>query len=226
MKKWGKFPGVMIFWGVLMMTGISGGGERIILPSPGLRGEVSVEEAILKRRSVRSFLDDALSLGELSQILFSAQGITEKNQGFLAAPSAGALYPLVIYAVVGKVEELTPGVYRYYPQGHAIEKVLEGDRRGELYRAALSQGAIRGAPVSLVFAAIYERTTVKYGERGIRYVHIEIGHAAQNVYLQAEALGLGTVAIGAFYDEEIARVLSLPLEEAPLYIMPVGKVRK
>ena len=174
MKKWGKFPGVMIFWGVIMMTGISGGGERIILPSPGLRGEVSVEEAILKRRSVRSFLDDALSLGELSQILFSAQGITEKNQGFLAAPSAGALYPLVIYAVVGKVEELTPGVYRYYPQGHAIEKVLEGDRRGS-FTVLLFSGGYPGAPVSLVFAAIYERTTVKYGERGIRYVHIEIG---------------------------------------------------
>jgi len=225
-KKWGKFLGGMIFLGVLMMAGQSEGGEKITLPPPCLRNEAKVEEALWQRRSVRSFLDEALSLGEVSQLLFAAQGVTEKNRGFRTAPSAGALYPLVVYVVVGKVEELSPGVYRYYPQEHALEKMLEGDKREELHRAALSQGAIREAPISLVFTAIYEKTTVKYGERGIRYVHMEAGHAAQNVYLQTEALELGTVAIGAFHDEEVARVLSLPPEEVPLYIMPVGKVKK
>jgi len=223
LKNWQKFLGSLIFLGVLMMAGSSSGGEKIALPSPNTKGEVSVEEALLQRRSVRSFLDNALSLRELSQLLFSAQGITEEIRGFRTAPLAGALYPLVVYVVVGRVEELAPGVYRYHPRGHTIEKLLEGDKRERLCQAALSQEAIREAPLSLVIAAIYNKTTVKYGERGIRYVHIEVGHAAQNVYLQAGALGLGTVAIGAFYDKEVSRELSLPAEEVPLYIMPVGK---
>ena len=223
MKKWKNFLIGMTFGGVMLMAGRGEAQAKIILPPPEVKGQTSVEEALWQRRSVRSFLPDALSLEELSQLLFSAQGITEKNRGFRTAPSAGALYPVQVYAVVGKVEALTPGVYCYYPQEHAIEKVLEGDKRADLCRAALYQEAIQEAPVSLVFSAIYEKTTVKYGERGIRYVHIEIGHTAQNVYLQAEALKLKTVAIGAFYDEEVSRVLSLPSREAPLYIMPVGK---
>lgn len=197
--------------------------ERIPLPQPKMRGEMSVEEAIVRRRSVRTFRDEALTLPELSQVLFAAQGITEKTYGFRTAPSAGALYPLEVYAVVGKVEGIAPGVYRYHPKEHAIERVIEGDKRVELFRSALHQEAIQEAPATLVFTAVYERTTRRYGERGIRYVHMEVGHAAQNVYLEAQALGLGTVAIGAFRDEEVARVLQLPRNEMPLYLLPVGK---
>ncbi len=200
--------------------------EKIFLPEIRLQGEISVEEAIFRRRSVRSFRDEPLSLEELGQLLFAAQGITEKTYGFRTAPSAGALYPLELYAVIGRVKGLSPGVYRYLPQDHSMVKVLEGDRRGELFQAALEQSSIQEAPVTLVFTAIYERTTQKYGERGIRYVHMEVGHAAQNVYLEAEALQLGTVAIGAFRDKSVANLLALPANEVPLYLMPIGKPQR
>ena len=197
--------------------------NRISLPEFQRKGGISVEEAIFQRRSIRSFRDEALTLRELSQLLFAAQGITDEEYGFRAAPSAGALYPLTLYAVVGKVEGLAPGVYRYHPEKHELTGVKEGDQRTALFRVALQQNSVKEAPVILIFTVIYERTTRKYGERGIRYVHMEIGHAAQNVYLQAESLGLGTVAIGAFLDDGVAEVLGLPQNEAPLYLMPVGK---
>lgn len=213
---------LMVFL-VFFLEGTVWAQERISLPQPKTVGEMSVEEAIFRRRSVRAFRDEALTLSELSQVLFAAQGVTEKTRGFRTAPSAGALYPLGLYAVVGKVEGIAPGVYRYYPEEHAIERVIEGDKRMELFRSALYQESIQEAPLVLVFTAIYERTTRRYGERGIRYVHMEVGHAAQNVYLEAQALRLATVAIGAFRDEEVARILQLPQNEMPLYLMPVGK---
>lgn len=214
---------ILIAFLVLFLGETAWAQERISLPQPKMTGEMSVEEAIFRRRSIRTFQDEALTLSELSQVLFAAQGITEKTRGFRTAPSAGALYPLELYAVVGKVEGIAPGVYRYHPEEHAIERVLEGDKRVELFRSALYQESIQEAPVTLVFTAIYERTTRRYGERGIRYVHMEAGHAAQNVYLEAQALGLGTVAIGAFQDEEVAQILRLPRNEMPLYLLPVGK---
>lgn len=200
--------------------------RRIPLPPPRLESEVSVEEALLKRRSCRSFAPFPLSLQEVGQLLWAAQGITDKTSGFRTAPSAGALYPLELYLVAGQVEGLSPGVYRYLPGEHALCEVLSGDRREELFRVALFQQWIREAPVVLVLTAVYERTTRKYGERGIRYVHMEAGHAAQNVYLQAEALGLGAVVVGAFEDSSVQRILELPANEHPLYLMPVGKKHK
>lgn len=199
------------------------GGERFALPQPRGSGKYSLEEVLIKRRSVRSFTKQALTLEEFSQLLFAAQGITDERRGFRAVPSAGALYPLEIYAVVGKIEGLLEGIYRYLPRGHELERVLPEDRREELYRSALYQEAIKEAPVVLVICAVYGRTTRKYGERGIRYVHMEAGHVGQNIYLQAEALDLGTVAIGAFHDEAVAQVLNLPQNVVPLYIFPVGK---
>ncbi len=204
--------------------------SAIPLPAPKTRGEMSLEEAIQKRRSKREFLDKPLTLEQVSQILWVAQGITDEQSGYRAAPSAGALYPLEVYLVVGEGGVDPPladgaGVYHYLPENHSLEKLLEGDVRQDLMRASLGQSFIADAPVDLVIAAEYERTTGKYGERGIRYVHMEVGHAAQNVYLQVTALGLGTVTIGAFDDEEVARVLHLPSEHEPLCVMPVGHLK-
>jgi SagB-type dehydrogenase family enzyme len=199
------------------------GMSTVSLPDPRLKGEMSLEETILKRRSRRDFKDFPLTLGEVSQILWAAQGVTDET-GLRAAPSAGALYPLDIYVVVGSqgVEGLGEGVYHYFPQSHSLEATLEGDVRQTLARLSSGQMFIAEAPLSLLITAEYERTTKKYGERGERYVHMEAGHVAQNVYLQAEALGLGTVTVGAFQDEDISQALDLPPTYRPLYVMPIG----
>jgi len=196
--------------------------EEIMLPAPKTKGVVSVEEALYKRRSIREYKDEPLTIREVSQLLWAAQGITAEWGG-RTAPSAGATYPLEIYLLAGKVEGLNSGLYHYIPGSHSLRKVLAGDLRKELSRAALGQRCIKEAPITLVIAAIYKRTTGRYGERGIKYVHLETGHVGENIYLQAEALGLGTAGIGAFYDEEVKRILKLKKEETVLYLMPVGK---
>lgn len=183
---------------------------------------MSVEAAIEQRRSVRHFSDKPLALAEVCQLLWAAQGITGK-QGYRAAPSAGALYPLVIYLVAGQVTGLPVGAYRYRPRGHRLDSISKADLRPELASAALGQGSVRDGAISLVICAVYERTTIKYGKRGVRYVHMEVGHAAQNVHLQAVSLGLGAVFIGAFHDERVKGLLRLPDIEHPLGIMPVGR---
>lgn len=197
---------------------------RIALPAPRLKGEVSLEEAISRRRSRREYKTSPLSLEQASQILWAAQGITDPG-GLRAAPSAGALYPLELYVVVGSqgVEGLAAGVYHYDPHGHTLERILEGDVRQSLARLAVEQMFIAEAPLVLVITAEYERTSWKYGDRASRYVPMEAGHAAQNVYLQSEVLGLGTVTVGAFQDEELSRTLGLPAGHRPLYIMPLGR---
>lgn len=196
----------------------------IELPAPVVRGGMSVAEAIHGRRSVRSYHTAALSLHAVGQLLWAAQGITHPR-GLRTSPSAGATYPLETYLVVGHVDGCVPGIYRYDPAGHRLEFVRRGDHRRALAAAALGQQAVQAAPASLVLSAIYERTTDRYGERGIRYVHMEAGHAAQNVSLQAVALGLGTVVIGAFDEAGVREVLTRPAADAPLYILPVGHVR-
>ena len=194
----------------------------INLPEPQYDSDVSIEQSLLNRRSIRSYTGEPLTLQEVSQLLWAAQGITDPR-GFRTAPSAGALYPLELYLVAGDVEDLTSGVYRYEPDGHQLAKIIDGDKRAELADAALAQPWVKEGAISFVFSAVYERTTVKYGERGIRYVHMEAGHAAQNLCLQATAMGLGVVTVGAFYDEEVAKLLNLPEDEQPLYIIPVGR---
>jgi len=194
----------------------------ITLPRPRYDSEISIEEALLRRRSVREYTGEPLSLQELSQLLWATQGITGPR-GLRTAPSAGALYPLEIYVVVGNVEGLDVGVYKYRPHEHSIQKVLEGDSRSVLAEAALGQSWVGRAAVDIVITAVYERTTGKYGERGVRYVHMEVGHAAQNLCLQATALDLGAVAVGAFHDEKVEETLNLPEEEKPLYIIAVGR---
>lgn len=196
----------------------------IKLPAPKLDGDVSVERALHERRSIREYADDPMTLKEISQICWAAQGITDKARSLKSAPSAGALYPLEVYVVTGSITELSQGVYRYLPEEHGLVRITDGDIRNELSVAGLSQSSILKAPVSLVFSAFYKKTTQKYGERGIRYVHIEAGHASQNVYLQAVSLGLGTVAIGAFNESEVRELLEMSADEQPLYIMPIGKL--
>ena len=196
--------------------------SRIELPEPRYESKVSIEEALLSRRSIREYTGEPLTLQEVSQLLWATQGITDPR-GFRTAPSAGALYPLELYVVVGDVENLAKGVYRYEPQEHELIKVLDGDQRLEVAKAALKQESVEKAAIDIVVTAVYERTTVKYGDRGIRYVHMEVGHAAQNLCLQATAMNLGTVTVGAFYDEQVKEVLNLPENEQPLYIIPVGK---
>lgn len=192
------------------------------LPKPELDSSVSLERCLSGRRSIRNFPHHPLSIADVSQLLWAAQGITSP-EGFRTAPSAGALYPLSVYAVAGSVENIDPGVYRYNPGKHRLTRTVNSDRRRELTRAALGQQSIYSAPVSLVIAAVYEKTTRKYGQRGIRYVHMDAGHAAQNVCLQAYSLKLGTVPVGAFDDREVALILQLDPDEVPLYILPIGK---
>jgi SagB-type dehydrogenase family enzyme len=195
--------------------------KRIILPQPRYDSDTPIEETLSERRSMRRYGDDSLPVSELSQLLWAAQGITDE-EGLRTAPSAGALYPLEIYCVVGNVTGIPNGIYKYNPHNHELITIQEGDERSSLCTAALGQSCVERGAVSIVFACVYERTTEKYGDRGIRYVHMEVGHAAQNVYLQAVSLQLGTTVIGAFDDDEVKRIVQMDDDESPLYIMPVG----
>jgi SagB-type dehydrogenase family enzyme len=183
---------------------------------------VSLEESLVKRRSVREYTGEPLTLKEVSQLLWAAQGITA-DWGGRTAPAAGALYPLEVYVIVGNAKDLADGLYRYGPEEHEVTMIAKGDIRSQLARAALDQDSVRDGAIALVFTAVYRRITWKYGDRGIHYAYMEAGHAAQNVCLQATAMGLGAVTVGAFYDDKVSRLLGLPKDEAPLYIIPVGR---
>jgi SagB-type dehydrogenase family enzyme len=196
----------------------------IKLPDPMKRGTVSVEEALQARRSVRAYADTPLTLAQLGQILWAAQGITADN-GHRTAPSAGALYPLELYVVVGNVTGLPAGVYKYRPQGHELVPHLDGDLRATLARAAVRQAWVAQIPAMLAITAVPERTRARYGDRTDRYVAIEVGHVGQNVYLEAVALGLGTVMAGAITEDSLAAVLKLDPAERPLAVMPLGKAK-
>jgi SagB-type dehydrogenase family enzyme len=173
---------------------------------------------------VRAFAPTPLSLGELSQLLWATYGVTEPQEGAKTAPSAGALYPLDIYLMVGKggVEGSEAGVYHYLPARHARTSQVLGDRRKEVARALLDQQWMADAPIMVIITAEYQRTTGKYRERGIRYVHLEAGHAAENLFLQGVALGLGAGIAGAFYDNAVVEALELPAAHEPLLIVPIG----
>lgn len=190
--------------------------QVIELPDPTTDGQMSVEEAISRRRSIRRFAQKELTAEEMGQLAWSAQGITEPAQGLRAAPSAGATYPLEMYLV-------TPdGLFHYRPRDHSVLQLGTTDLRADLASAALGQEHVRDAPADIVITGIYDRTAQRYGERARRYVHMEAGHAAENIHLQAVALGLGSVPVGAFNDSRVSDVLDLPADEAPLYIIPVG----
>ena len=180
---------------------------------------MSVEETLHQRRSQRDYKKGSLNQEQVSQLLWAASG---KNLYRRTVPSAGATYPLEIYLVAGKVEGLEKGIYHYSPSSHTLERITDQDIRNRLSSASLGQGMIERAPINIIVAAGYGRTTAHYGQRGIRYVQMEVGHVGQNISLQAIALGLGTVMIGAFEDREVKEVLGI--EEDPLYVIPVGKI--
>jgi SagB-type dehydrogenase family enzyme len=218
------FALLMLLFPYAVWSRVYGETEMITLPAPQKDGAVSVEAALNKRRSVRFFKDTPLALQSVSQLLWAAQGITDKR-GFRTAPSAGALYPLELYLFAGKADGLEPGIYHYRPSDHSLLFITEGDFRETLCRAALRQDAICQAPAVFLIAGVPEKTTGKYGERGIRYVHLEAGHVAQNILLQAVSLDLGGVAIGAFSDHEVNNLLKMDKGRVPLYIVPVGMAK-
>lgn len=196
--------------------------QEIILPPHQETGPMSVEQALGSRRSIRQFTSEELTLEEVSQLLWAAQGISDAD-GKRTSPSAGATYPLEIYLVAERVVGLEAGVYRFLPDNHSLVAVDSGEKGLALAEASLGQSFIAQAAANVVMAAVYQRTTGRYGERGEMYVHMEAGHAAQNVYLQCESLGLGTVVVGAFSEGPVKDVLGLPAEEIPLYIIPIGR---
>jgi len=209
---------LIIFFLLIIMT--KGGAfamQDIKLPEPTLKGKMTLETAIQKRRSVRSFVDKDLTLSQISQILWAAQGITDKVNGFRSAPSAGALYPITVLIVK------KDGFFEYVPDNHSLKQLSVSDLRIGLSGAALDQESVKEAPVDIVIAADFRITESKYGSRSERYVALEAGHIAQNILLEATALGLGGVPIGAFYNDKVKEALSI--EKDPLYILPIGYSR-
>ncbi len=198
-------------------------GEWLELSRPTLDGKHSVERALHERRSIRNYADRAMMTNDLGQLLWAAQGVTATD-GRRTAPSAGGLYPLETYVALGAVVGLEPGLYRYEPGRHAVWLIGLGDRRPDLAAAALAQTWIKAAPVVIALAAVYARTTEKYGERGRQYIHMEVGHAAENVCLQATALGLCTAVVGAFDDRSVNRVMQMADDEEPICLLPVGRI--
>lgn len=222
------FPILAVFMASFAAAAAEGGAGSaapgVSLPAPPAAGAMSLEEALAHRCSVREFASGALTLAEVSRLAWAAQGAT-KPEG-RTAPSAGATYPLEVYLAVGEVEGLAAGVYHYRPGLHRLETVADGDIRRPLAAAALDQQWVRRAAMVVVIAAAFERTTTRYGKRGERYVHMEAGHAAQNLLLEAAAMGLGATPVGAFSDAEVSRLLHLSGGETPLYLIPVGHKSK
>ena len=189
---------------------------EVSLPSPRTDGEISLEATLEKRRSIRAYRKRPLALAELGQLLWAAQGITDRVRGFRTAPSAGATYPLELYIATHD------GLFQYAPRLHSLQRLSRADRRSDLARIAVNQDWIADAAAIVVIAADYARTTGKYGERGIRYVHFEAGHAAQNLLLQATASGLGATPVGAFRDSQMKELFFMPEGESPLYLIAIG----
>ncbi len=192
------------------------GESAVDLPQPRLDGDVSVEKAILSRRSVREYKEGPLSLAEISQVVWAAQGITEPKRGLRTAPSARATYFLEVYVVAANVTGLPAGLYRYVPRDHDLARVAPGDARATLY-GAVPQPAVGSAPASLIITG----RTAK--ARDVSWVYLEAGHAAQNVCLQAVSLKLGTVTMAGFKPDAVKKALRLPEAEQPIYVMPLGR---
>ena len=198
--------------------------DTIFLPSPVYQGEISVEQCLYSRRSHRQYSDKTTSLDKLSQLLWAAQGISDNQSGFRTSPSAGALFPFTVYLQVMDVHKLSPGIYSYYPDGHFIKLIEPGNFKDDIANAALGQNWIKQANLIIFLAADFNITTAVYGSRGERYVWMEAGHIAQNIYLQSTSLNLGSVAVGAYRDQQINEILNLPENLTCVYIMVVGEL--
>jgi len=218
-----KYLSLFLITTTVICSAISAFAAEIPLPKPILKGPVSLEETLARRRSVRSYTSDPLTINDVSQLLWAAQGVTASG-GKRTAPSAGAAYPLDIYLMAGNVKELASGVYRYVPQRHALEKVAGGDLRLKIAQAALMQPWVGQAPATIIFAVNYGKMG-RYGNRGKMYADFEVGHAAQNLMLEAVALDLGTVAVGSFDEATVKGIINLPSIHTPVYLIPVGHPR-
>ena len=209
----------------------------IPLPAPRFDSDYSIEKALLSRRSVRTYSSEALSPAELAQLLWACQGISgtetwqwgarQVRTNYRTAPSAGALYPLEVYALAQRIVGLEPGLYHYLPgpgrDCHGLELLRQGERSADLADAALAQKSVAEAAANIIIGGVVERMAVKYGRRARQYVLMEVGHAAQNLCLQAQSLGIGVVPIGAFSDEEVRTFIGEGVEV--FYILSVGKIR-
>lgn len=193
--------------------------ETLSLPVPKISGEMSLEQAIQQRRAARKFTDAPLTLAEAGQLLWAAQGITEPRSGKRSAPSAMNFYMLDVYLSVETVEGLPPGLYRYQPKGHRLEPVRPGVSKIALQKA-LGKSEVKSAPALLIIVGLRYRTPDP------AWMEREAGHAAQNVFLQATAMGLGTVALSGFKEKKVAKALNLPAKHIPIYAMPVGRKKK
>ncbi len=202
-----------------------GSGKMISLPKPEYKGLI-LEETFRKRRSVRNFTRKPLSLAELSQLLFAAQGITGKiyDTSLRTVPSAGALYPFEIYLVVNRAEGIDSGIYHYLVSDHALEQIKSGNFKKDINAAGLQQDMLGEAAATFILAAVVDRTRSKYGERGYRYIYMEAGHISQNIALQAVSLGLGSVPVGAFFDDKVNELISVDgIKEIAVYLQAVGR---
>ncbi len=218
-----RFLTILVSIHALMVSVVFAVSDQLIpLPEPRTVGMMSIEGVLNIRRSMRSFSDEAVALGDVAQLLWAGQGITSPEK-FRAAPSAGGLYPLSLYVVAGNVEGLPAGVYQYLPHDHALSKVVAGDVRKALCDAAMNQKWVREAVVSLVIGGSYKRLSDRYGSRAPRYAHIETGCVAENILLQAAGLDLCSVLVGAYEDIEVRSILEMPREEIPLAIIGIGK---
>jgi len=234
-KLFRKFIPILITFVLLLISGCGDTDEKtaveftpddsevITLPEPRYDSDISLEESLLNRRSIRDYGNDPVTLQEVSQLLWAAQGVTDTS-GHRTAPSAVALYPLSIYVIAGNVLEIVDGVYVYTPDNHSIKRIKNGDFRDELATAAMGQASIRQGAVSFVVTVDYGMVMSRFGDKGERFGTLEAGHAAQNLCLQATALDLGLVTAGAIYDDQVADVLDLPENLTPLYVIPVGRM--
>ena len=197
--------------------------QAIPLPTPAFTGKVSIEQSLRERRSTRQFSSEAITLAHAGQLLWAAQGITSP-EGFRTAPSAGGICPLEICLIVGNVGALDPGVYRYFPKSHELRLIKPGDFRVPLAAATFNQSCVADGAALIGFSATYEAMIAKYGAGSEKYVDMEVGHASQNVHLQAVSLGLGTVVVAALREAEVREILNFPANEKPIYLMPVGRL--
>lgn len=213
---------------VVATMSCSGGGAQhtlaapetaaLALPAPNLDGTASLELVLSLRRSVREFTAEPLRRDQIGQLLWAGQGITGPGD-LRTAPSAGARYPLDLYTV-GANE-----VLHYVPHGHRADVRASRDLRPDLADAALGQDAVRDAPTVVVIAASPSRTASRYGARTDDYVRLEAGHVAQNILLEATAIGLGAVPIGAFDRNRVRDLLALARDQVVIYLIPVGHPR-
>lgn len=192
------------------------------LSEPLVGSDFTLETAMLGRRSVREYREEPIGEQDLSRLLWSLQGVSDESRGFRTVPSAGALYPLSVYVIAERVDGLPPGGYRYDPDSHSLTMVFEESHAEAVYEAALSQAPVSQAAALFLIAADYGITEERYGDRAERYVHLEAGHAGQNLSLMAVACDLSTVPIGAFDDEAIGEAFGLMEDQIPLYLFPVG----